>query len=395
MDNSYDENEPLAASYQRSPRPQFNYFYGSTSAVTSTPESINTTDEQDSLVGEQLISTDNECDLPTNGDDDSSYQQDFFVDDPRLRTQPAKDRRHLSSCSSILIFLLAAGMISISWVVLFPPTRLNATQETQTFETPFPQIDRADFGDPVENFLNMDLFASRLIRKDKDATTGTQNDSGSEAAHSRSFSLPFPTGAFWTNLVVSTDEKMSYPVAVYPFAYRWSSSSLQVSYPAGNRIVQKKRIQDPFLPELTLSTKEKVNKRHVVDYDPVSVTLRYISSSPNAYWETALVQGNPYVTITYTKQTPVLKPLSIFSDVQCPGDTDDDLDNLSKNETGSDVGGGPFGVCGIDVRTSCVHTLLKIIHYKYLNLCSTDTFFSNCRRSRIHRLCLCAEFNSF
>ena len=359
MDNTYDEKEPLAASYQRSPRPQFNYFYGSTSAVTSTPESL-INDEQDSLVGEQLINTDNECDLPTNGDDDSSYQQDFFVDDPRLRARQAKDRRHLSSCSSILVFLIAASMISISWIALFPPTQqLNATQQTQTFETPFPQIDRADFDDPVENFLNMDLFAARLIRKDKSATTGTQNDSGSEAAHSRSFALPFPTGAFWTNLVVSSDEKMSYPVAVYPFAYRWSSSSLQVSYPTGNRIVQKKRIQDPFRPELTLSTKEEIVKRHVVDYDPLSVTLRYLSVASNAYWETALVQGSPYVTITYSKQTPIFKPLSIFSDVQCPGDTDDNVVDLSKNETGGDNGGGLFGVCGIDVRkVSC--TLLSI-----------------------------------
>ena len=157
---------------------------------------------------------------------------------------------------------------------------------------------------------------------------------------------------------------MSYPVAVYPFAYRWSPSSLQVSYPAGNRMVEKKRIQDPFKPELTLTTQEEIIKRHVVDYDPLSVTLRYLSSSSNAYWETALVQGNPYVTITYTKQTPILKPLSIFSDVQCPGNNYDKVaDQLVEN--GGDTGREMFGVCKIDVRIICLWSSSSFVMSAY------------------------------
>ncbi len=315
--------------------------------VASPPASVNT-DEQDSLVGEQLISTDNECDIPTNGDDDDTYQRDFFIDDQRQR-KDAEDRGKFSSCKSIFILLVVSSLVSIALVLLFPPQQTTATTKRQTFEVPFHTVDRANFGDPVEAFVNMDLFSSRLIRQDDNNDASISDDSSGASSSSASFALPFPTGAFWTNLVVSMSDKMSYPIAVYPFAYRWSSTSLQVSYPAGNRMVEKKRIQDPFFPELTLSTKEEIIKRHVVDYDPLSVTLKYLSSSStDASWETALVQGNPYVTISYTKQTPILKPLSIFSDVQCPGDNDDKMADLL-NDSGGDGGRELFGVCRIDV----------------------------------------------
>jgi hypothetical protein len=378
MENNYDENESMTASRQRSLRPQFNYFYGSTTAVTAPPMSVHN-DEQDSLVGEELITTDNECDIPTNGDDDETYQRDFLIDDDRrqkrkrvqrsTKSQPtAASRNDLASCNSILVFLLMASVLSIAMILLVQPKQLNMKPQTQSFDMPFPEVDRADFGDPIEGFIDMDLFASRLILDDT-AVDADENDSANDASNSsRSFSLPFPTGAFWTNLVVKPPmgDIMSYPVAVYPFAYRWSPSSLQVSYPFGNRMVEEKRIQDPFIPELTLTTKEDTIRRHVVDYDPLSVTLRYVSSSlPNAYWETALVQGNPYVTVTYTKQTPILKPRSIFSDVQCPGDDDDDDIVDVVDENGGEGGREMFGVCRIDVRTNCTRSANSFIVSAY------------------------------
>jgi len=366
MAHNNDENEPLTTSLQRSPRPQFNYFYGSTTAVTTPPMSVHN-DEQDSLVGEELITTDNECDIPTNGDDDEIYQRDFFIDDDSHQNRAQRWTKLLpttaspnkfASCNSILVFLLMASAVSIAVILLIPPKQRNIPPQTQSFDIPFPQVDRADFGDPVEGFINMDLFSPRLIRDDTTVDTAVdaaidaaENDSENDTSHSSvSFSLPFPTGAFWTNLVVQPPmgDTTSYPVAVYPFAYRWSPSSLQVSYPAGHRVIDEKRIQDPFIPELTLTTKEEIINRHIVDYDPLSVTLRYISSSlPNANWELALVQGNPYVTITYTKQTPILKPLSIFSDVQCPGDDNDSITDLQK-KNGDEGGREFFGVCRID-----------------------------------------------
>ena len=371
MTNNYGENESLTASRQRSPRPQFNYFYGSTAAVTTPPMNVHN-DEENSLVGEELITTDNECDIPTNGDEDQTYQQDFIIDDDRrhkrkrtqrsTKSQPTvASRNDLSSWNPILVFLLMASVLSIAMILLVQPKQHNMKPQTQSFAMPFPQIDRADFDDPVEGFIDMDLFASRLILDDT-SLDATGNDSVNDASHSsRSFALPFPTGAFWTNLVVKPPmgDIMSYPVAVYPFAYRWSPSSLQVSYPFGNRMVEQKRIQDPFIPELTLTTKEDTIRRRVVDYDPLSVTLRYVSDSlPNANWETALVQGNPYVTVTYTKQTPMFKPRSIFSDVQCPGDGEYDDDFVdADDENGDESGREMFGVCKIDVRTNCMRTV--------------------------------------
>ena len=363
MNENNDENQLLTASLQRSPRPQFNYFYGSTSAVTTPLPSV-TNDEQESLVGEELISTDNECDTPTNGDDDeSSYQKDFFIDNMGIPNQSQGSAKALPNNGrqkvftpiiSVLVFLFVTSAVSISLVVLDPLKQRSVSPETQTFQIPFPQVDRADFGDPVDNFLNMNLFSSRLIREDVSLDA---DDTGSENAASQisqGFSLPFPTGAFWTNLVVQPPigSRYSYPIAVYPFAYRWSSSSLQVSYPAGHRVVEDKKIQDLFIPELTLTSKEEIRKRHVVDYDPLSVTLRFTSSSsPDASLETVLVQGNPYITLTYKKQTPILKPLSTFSDVYCPGDeTDNFVDLLQEN--GDEDGRDLFGVCKIDVSTS-------------------------------------------
>jgi hypothetical protein len=257
-----------------------------------------------------------------------------------------------------------ASVVSVALILFVPPKqRRNAMPQTQHFTIPFPYVDRAEYGDPVESFINMDLLAPRLILDGK-ADAAEKNSEGDSSHSSASFALPFPTGSFWTNLVVfhPAGDEMSYPVAVYPFAYRWSSSSLEVSYPAGHRVVDKQRIQDSFIPELSLTTKEEITKRHVVDYDPLSVTLSYASSSsPNANWGTALVQGNPYITLTYTKQTPILKPLSIFSDVQCPGDDNNEVDIDIQNANGGEGSRDVFGVCGIDVRTIVrVATIFKV-----------------------------------
>mmetsp|Transcript_5476 Transcript_5476/g.5907 ORF Transcript_5476/g.5907 Transcript_5476/m.5907 type:complete len:1006 (+) Transcript_5476:51-3068(+) len=349
----HGENELLISS-ERPPRPNTNYFYGSTTTTTvDTP--IN--DDQDSLVGEGLISPDNEGELTTT---DNKYQGELFIcDDSQKRhtsatitaAATATLSRGIFASYPILVFLLTAGgCVSILPLLLISPQPQKVPPQTQKFTMPFPQVDRADFDDPIEGFIDMDLFHPTLILGDDDNTAATATASvGYGSSHSRSFVHPFPTGAFWTNLVVPTPEGdfWSYPTAVYPFAYRWSSSSLRVSYPAGHRVTESDRIQDVFTPELALTTKEEIKKRYIVEYDPLSVTLKYVSS-PNSNWKTTLVQGSPYVTASYTKQTPILKPLSIFSDVLCPWDVyDDDSDHThEKNEGGRRLDG--FGICSID-----------------------------------------------
>jgi endoglucanase Acf2 len=387
-------------SQRRSSRPQFHYFYGSTTqsasptptttatatATTSTikPRRINqyqlTEDhgnqqEQDSLVGEELVSTDNEADLLPG-----EYQGLLGSDGPTGPGGTKKQngyqgtRRNCSSNSgnkngngnsnengnsrktsyyiicNILVFVLIAGTMSTLVVLLFPHSS-DPEPQRQTFILPYESVVRADFGDPPEGFLNVDLFHPALI------------SSTTAGASQKTFIFPFPTGAFWTNLVVvSPIGDMSYPIAVYPYAFRWSSNSLEVSYPGRHRVTDAHTITDAFAPDLTLMTVEEISKRHVTAFDPLSVTLRF-ASSVNSKWETALVQGSPYVTSQYVKETPILKPLSIFSMVQCPGDDEENFSDIVENDGGgtssvkSDNFEGSrrqlFGVCSLDVSSCC------------------------------------------
>ena len=270
------------------------------------------------------------------------------------------DRVHrpsLCGMRSVVVLLVVAVATAVCVVLLIPHTSTpsllsSSTQTTAHFDIPFQHVDRTDFGDPVQDFIDMDLFHPSLINA---------NDDDAASA----FVFPFPTGAFWTNLVVqeggnAAAAEVSYPVAVYPYAYRWSAKGapLQVSYPAIHRVDAPTMLQDTFAPDLQLSTLEPIHKRHVTQFDPLSVTLRFVASS-DSKWETALVQGSPYVTLQYLTATPVISPLSIFSKVQCPGDETENFsdmvdDNESDDNTKDDKGflhhqRRLFGVCSIDV----------------------------------------------
>lgn len=347
---------------------------------------MNNTDDADSLVGEELVTTDNE------GESTTADEREFFISNDNRKQQ--QKRRHQSApeiatattttsssfrgtCASypILVFLLLAGGVSVLIFLLIPPQPLKVPIQTQKFTMPFPQVDRAEFDDPIDGFLDMDLFHPSLIAGGDGDSAATAAGVGGDGTSSQSMSFlnPFPTGAFWTNLVVRAPQgdSMSYPIAVYPFAYRWSSSSLRVSYPAGNRVIdiEGHKISDPFTPELTLTTKEEIIRRHVVEYDPLSVTLRFVSSS-NSKWATTLVQGSPYVTVSYMKSTPVLKPISIFSDILCPGDEDnDDISDIINEKNGGRRRLDGFGVCSIDVRKEKITDLFRHVQYIKSNLC--------------------------
>jgi endoglucanase Acf2 len=346
---------------KRPPKSQFHYFYGSTTTnppsstqqttTTRTTRTGNVCDEidniqneQDSLVGEELVSTDNEGETELH----SLIGNGMKKKSSEGKTTSATRKSSMSfGIGTIVIFLVIACAVAVLAVLLIPHTS-DPLPESQTFTIPFPQVDRSEYGDPVEDFINMDLFHPSLIAPP-------------ETPHA--FVFPFPTGAFWTNLVVQSPiGDISYPIAVYPYAYRWSSSSIQVSYPAGHRVVDKHTIQDTFAPDLTITTVEDTSKRYVTEFDPLSVTLRFVSTS-DSKWETALVQGSPYVTMQYLKTTPVFKPLSIFSAVQCPGDEDENfsdlLDDVSDNEGTSSSSSKQqdfhrrrqlFGVCSMEVR---------------------------------------------
>jgi hypothetical protein len=336
--NENHEGESLSA---RS-RPQYHYFYGGTdNAADSVTEGHE--QEQESLIGEELVPTDHEEDTTTLTYSEHDFQHLLITNGDSSKPWLFGPRPHNRAnshglCRTLLLILLAAAISTFFAIILLPSTSVSIPA-AQTFLIPFEQVDRADYGDPVDGFINMDLFHPTLL-------------SDSEP---RSFNFPFPTGAFWTNLIVPSPESgISYPIVVYPYAYKWTDSSLQLSYPSGHRVADKHSIVDTFAPELTISTVEDISNRYVTKFDPLSVTLRFVATV-DSKWETALVQGSPYATIKYLNATPVFKPLSTFKSVQCPGDDDENFSDLLDDSDSRER--RLFGVCSISVSACWICSL--------------------------------------
>jgi len=246
--------------------------------------------------------------------------------------------------------------------------------ETLTSKSvPFPAVDRSDYNDDASTIVFPELFHPLLrYHPSKDTKSASKNEISSinsdlpECQGSTGcplLNIPFPTGAFWTNLVIepTTDRGISYPIMVYPYGYKWSPTMMQISYPPLNRLKDSISIRDIFNPDMTLSIAETVTRRNVIDFDPLSVSLRFYSGSGYSaedgtsstsdydnydnvpYWESYLVQGSPYITATYMDVTPILSPLSVFQNFVCPRDENgkyrDDV-NESTDHTGQD-----YGIC--------------------------------------------------
>lgn len=217
---------------------------------------------------------------------------------------------------------------------------------------PFQKISRAAFGDPVSNFLDKSLFHPSLLYNGEgiDVTSAessvTTQNTGNNNERRLDFSFkpflrrPFPTGAFWTNLVLlpqtesgkpkaSTITQSSYPIVAYPYSYQWSPlGKLQVSYSASRRKTQSNSIQDAFAADMTIGSVDNIHTRHVLKFDSLSVTLRFyggVDDTTNSnnfddmkHWDTYIVQGSPYVTARYYGLYPELTAISDFTDIVCP-----------------------------------------------------------------------------
>ena len=239
----------------------------------------------------------------------------------------------------------------------------STSPESTWHGVPFTKIIRESFGDPVTNIFDVSLFhpsllyGGRRLTENIDhihsyETSNHNNDERSLRYNPKPFlRVPFPTGAFWTNLVllplneqtkqqplssssIEHDEtqpllqkkvnQLSYPIVAYPYSFQWSSlGKLQASYSASRRVIQATSIQDAFAPDITLGSNEEIHARHVVRFDSLSVTLRFYASdanvgSSNGEWETYIVQGSPYITAKYSDLSPELTALSDFDDISCP-----------------------------------------------------------------------------
>lgn len=116
-----------------------------------------------------------------------------------------------------------------------------------------------------------------------------------------SIGKPFPTGAFWTNLVIRNGD---FPVAVLPYAVKCLDSGIQISYGAWRRAVTQLYIQDVFGNDIQISSYQPYLGRGVESYDNLSVTMAYRTSSGK--YKVHLVKGSPYITVVFDNVSPVI-----------------------------------------------------------------------------------------
>lgn len=348
----------IASPPQTRSRPQYHYFYGSTDSETPGSPQMS---ENDTLLGESLVPTDNEEDSTqtrsrdfwqvlvtngehlTNGDSNTkgslldsyydSYQQNNYQNGASLSEKLSEDQISTSCCRSNwnksgigsasqvtkIVVLLALVILMLALGLLLTPKTnfFNGPTPPPQIHSPYPLVDRATYNDPASEIVNTSLFAPALLYTKGKVGLGSRTSS----AICPILRVPFPSGAFWTNLVThpSSESGLSYPIVAYPYAFKWSDSNLQASYPAIRRTEKGSSIKDVFEPDVSFGTHEDITRRHIMRFDALSVTTRFYTTG-QGYWESYIVHGSPYITIKYSSATPVLEALSTFKRVMCPFD---------------------------------------------------------------------------
>ena len=113
---------------------------------------------------------------------------------------------------------------------------------------------------------------------------------------------PFPTGAFWTNLVIKNGDGA---IGVHPYGIKTVDAGVQVSYGASRRAVSPIAITDPFVADLQIGATQAFAGRGVESYDNGSVTVCY-RTAINGKFRTYLVKGSPFITVVYENATPII-----------------------------------------------------------------------------------------
>jgi len=112
---------------------------------------------------------------------------------------------------------------------------------------------------------------------------------------------PYPTGAFWTNLVVGTGDGA---IGLYPYGIKTLDVGIQVSYGASRRIVSKTAISDNFVADLQIAAAHaNAGSRAVEKHDKFSVTMGY-KTVTNGKYRVHLVKSSPFVTVVYENAAP-------------------------------------------------------------------------------------------
>ena len=254
----------------------------------------------------------------------------------------ADDPPYMLVCLGLAVGICLCSIAALAYVeynhhmgrTIISTTDQNATSSSSSSSegtwhgVPYTQIGRESFSDPVSNIMDVSLFHPSLLYDQHVSPSDGNTRRRLASSPKRFLKVPFPTGSFWTNLVLLPQKKQetksnqfSYPIVAYPYAYQWSKlGKLQASYSATRRVVKDKGIQDAFAPDISFGSIQEIHTRHIVRFDSLSVTLRFYAgtSSTDGNWETYIVQGSPYITAKYIGLAPELSALSDFVDIECP-----------------------------------------------------------------------------
>lgn len=108
---------------------------------------------------------------------------------------------------------------------------------------------------------------------------------------------PFPTNAFWMNLVLGTGEQR---INLLPYTVKALPEGLAVGYPA--QVVTETSVTTPDETPLVVGSSEALTSHRITAYDDLSVTVSWIADAGTL--EAPLVQGMPYATGLYRGLTP-------------------------------------------------------------------------------------------
>ncbi|KAG6959362.1 hypothetical protein JG687_00008832 [Phytophthora cactorum] len=119
--------------------------------------------------------------------------------------------------------------------------------------------------------------------------------------------VPFPTGAWWTNLVLAEGRSA---VVSMPYVHKILDEKLHVSFPF--RVVSPRVIEEGFIAQMVVSSQARTQtstlplSHHVVNFDAFSTTVRFSRGQAEEF-RVYLVRGSPYITMEYTRSRPVLE----------------------------------------------------------------------------------------
>ena len=94
-------------------------------------------------------------------------------------------------------------------------------------------------------------------------------------------------------------------MGVLPYGVKCTERGIEVSYGASRRHTTQISIFDDFLADLTLTSIESYVSRSIQAFDFASVTMGFATATGGGF-KTPLVKGSPFITVVYSKTTPVI-----------------------------------------------------------------------------------------